>query len=79
MFASEFSCFLFIPKPPTYPTYLPIHHSVLQPWVSLGLLYNRSPRPLLPEESGPLTYSDKCEYTSVSQDESSPQPDILFL
>jgi hypothetical protein len=29
---------------PTYlPTYLPTYHSALQPWVSLGLLYNQSP------------------------------------
>jgi hypothetical protein len=27
-------------------TYLPTYHSELQPWVSLGLLYNRSPQPV---------------------------------
>jgi hypothetical protein len=28
------------------PTYLPIYHSVLQPSVSLGLLYSQSPQPM---------------------------------
>jgi hypothetical protein len=27
-------------------TYLPTYHSVPQPWVSLGLLYNQSPQPM---------------------------------
>jgi hypothetical protein len=26
--------------------YLPTYHSALQPWVSLGLLYNLSPQPM---------------------------------